>query len=154
MMQGNLMSLKTPDTLKATYGDYIFVDDTEITNFEWGQFVISSGRIDSTKFPKDNPNFKQFMLLTYDTLHHTFTLPFFKESQTLSEMPVFGISYDQAVAFCQWRTESDKISALLNNFDNSFYYELPSPEMFRLICYPLVVASRYDLIAKNYIGLR
>lgn len=98
----------------------LYVDMTEITNFSWLEYMYwnknkygtaseayKAALPDTTVWQNTNPLFEQ-MYLRHPAFHN---------------YPVVGVSYEQALKFCAWR--SDRVNELLfakkNKFEYHFY---------------------------------
>lgn len=80
-----------PGTVWVSVGKLI--DEAEITNLHWAEFLYYVRRdLSESDYTRMLPNFNQLPRPDY------FTNPFFRF------YPVVGITYEQAEAYCQWRT--------------------------------------------------
>jgi formylglycine-generating enzyme required for sulfatase activity len=106
--------------------DNIYIDETEVTNFQYTEYVFWVQRHKPSSYNIVLPDtsvwldyFPQQTELYFVYLKH----PGFRD------YPVVGISYDQAVLYCKWRT--DMVNCMLYNkkigvkkwsFDSTFNY--------------------------------
>lgn len=112
-----------PGTVKV--GDYFFMDESEISNMAWMEYVYWTERI----YGKDS---KQYADAQVDSnvwdepfRTHYFTHPAYRM------YPVVGVSYEQAMAYCQWR--SDRVmEQLLINKEQKKNTITPSKATYRL----------------------
>ncbi len=87
--------------------DNIFMDETEVRNLDYLEFLYWTGREEPEKYNNLLPdtlcwgNSERGKLLCYYYLRHP----------TFRNYPVVGVSYEQAVAFCKWR--SDRVNQFL-----------------------------------------
>lgn len=95
-----------PGTVKIC--DTLFVDETEISNFSWVQYEWWIAR-------KYGVNSTEHKAVLPDTLvwreKYATNEPYVKyyyRHPAYRDYPVVGISYEQALAFCKWRTERVK----------------------------------------------
>ena len=108
--------------------DTLFADKTEISNFSWQEFEYWTKSIYGT-------NSKEHLAILPDTLvwkeklaYNEPYVQFYYRHKAYKNYPVVGISYEQAVAFCKWRTERVKAFLILaRKFKyEDFEYRLPS----------------------------
>lgn len=131
-------SQKNKTTLPSPHGvvwlkDSLFIDFTEITNITWLQYLF---------FIKDSTEQKRLQALPDDTLmwdrrKYDPKVSDYSLEAVFSSHPVVGISYEQAVAFCQWRTEAINQTSekwekegkgLLKGYQTRFYFRLPTEQ--------------------------
>ncbi len=121
-----------PGTVQIT--ETFFADETEISNFAWQEYEFWA----KTKYGSHSPE-------------HVFTLPdtlVWRDKSTYNEpyvqyyyrhpayknFPVVGISYEQAVAFCKWRTERVKEFYYIGyKKEINIEYRLPTKEEWEMI---------------------
>ncbi len=108
--------------------DTLFADEVEISNSSWQEYEYW------TKATYGN-NSKEHIASLPDTLvwreKNSYNEPYvqyYYRHPAYKEFPVVGVSYDQAVAYCKWRTERVKAFLTLGkNFKyNNFEYHLPT----------------------------
>jgi formylglycine-generating enzyme required for sulfatase activity len=114
--------------------DNLYIDRTEIGNIHWREFVfwldgidkdsIKSSEMlpDTLAWANSSPRYGAFMYSEYYFRHPMYNY-----------YPVVGISYDQAVAFCKWRSMAVNKLYEANPFENPFpgkkyLYRLPTKE--------------------------
>lgn len=110
--------------------DSIYIDQTEIKNSDYLEFVNWT-RVKT-------PNNLNFVLpdtsvwLSVSTNSAPFVNYYFRNS-AFGNFPVVGISYEQAIAFCDWRTErvkeniTNSKSTIQQNLNaKKIYYRLPT----------------------------
>ncbi len=127
-----------PKRLKAPPGtvflkDNLFIDKTEIGNVHWREFLQSW----TLGIKHDTVSYRKMI---QDTSVWGESSPFSKyyhNHPSFNFYPVVGISYEQVVAFCKWR--SDRVNELfmkdptLNPFPGKHYlYRLPTKEEWEL----------------------
>ena len=115
-----------PGTVKIN--DTLFADETEISNFSWVEYEWWVAR----KYGKNSP---QHIAVLPDTLvwreKYATNEPYVKyyyRHPAYREYPVVGISYEQALDYCKWRTERVKEFMCLSKKYNpiEFEYRLPT----------------------------
>ena len=125
--------INPPGTVKIK--DNIYIDETEITNFNWREYVMWLEK-------KHGKNAIEYKNALPDTLvwkeEESFNEPYaqyYYSHPAYNDYPVVGISYGQAVQYCKWRTERVKelfeIKALTdkkNVYPTNFEYRLPTKE--------------------------
>lgn len=108
--------------------DTLFADATEISNLSWQEFELWTKAIYGT-------NSKEHLATLPDTLvwreKNSYNEPYVRyyyRHPAYKDFPVVGISYEQAIAYCKWRTERVKSFLTLGKkFKYSdFEYRLPS----------------------------
>lgn len=115
-----------PGTVKIN--DTLYADKAEITNMAWREF--ESWTI--TKFGK---NSKEHLAILPDTLvwrnEHSFNEPYviyYYKHPGYNDYPVVGISYEQALLFCRWRSERVNEFCVIGkkHLNIEFQYRLPT----------------------------
>lgn len=113
--------------------DNIYMDETEITNFNWQEYVAWQ----ATTYGKISNEYKNALP---DTLvwkeKESFNEPYvqyYYSHPAYREYPVVGISYEQAVLYCKWRTErlkeffkTKELTDKKNVYPTNFEYRLPT----------------------------
>jgi formylglycine-generating enzyme required for sulfatase activity len=98
-----------------------YVDKTEILNVHWDEYVRLKG--------KDLPPEEVTQLLPH-TPHQVFSLPENKFK------PVVLITYEQAVEYCQWRSE-----VVSKRYNRKITYRLPTPQEWEEIARTTVASD-------------
>lgn len=95
-----------PGTIQIS--ETLFADETEISNFSWMEYELWTKSIYGT-------NSKEHLATLPDTLvwrekqsHNEPYVQYYYRHPAYKNYPVVGISYEQAQAFCKWRTERVK----------------------------------------------
>jgi len=122
-----------PGTVQIT--ETFFADETEIDNLAWLEYEYWT----KIKYGFNSPE-------------HIFTLPdtlvnreplaysepyveYYYRHPAYRNYPVIGVSYEQAVAFCKWRTARVKeFWALGNKTEINIEYRLPSKSEWEMLC--------------------
>jgi formylglycine-generating enzyme required for sulfatase activity len=122
-----------PGTVKIN--DTLYADETEISNASWNEYEVWMKN-------KYGHNSSEHLSALRDTSvwheNHTYNDPYvhyYHTHQAYAQYPVVGINYEQALAFCKWRTERIKefmcISKKYSIID--FEYRLPSKEEWEFL---------------------
>lgn len=120
-------------TVKIT--DQLYMDETEITNFNWQEYVMWLEN-------KHGKNAEEYKNALPDTLvwrnkesQNEPYVQYYYSHPAYKEFPVIGISYEQAVQYCKWRTERVKelfktkaLTDKKNVYPTNFEYRLPTKE--------------------------
>jgi formylglycine-generating enzyme required for sulfatase activity len=115
--------------------DQLYMDETEITNFNWQEYVMWL----ANKHGKTAEEYKNALP---DTLvwrnkesQNEPYVQYYYSHPAYKEFPVIGISYEQAVLYCKWRTERVKelfktkaLTDKKNVYPTNFEYRLPTKE--------------------------
>ncbi len=122
--------------------DTLYADETEITNFSWLEFEQwTAGFYGKTS--------KEYLAILPDTNvwieKSTYNIPYvqyYYRHPAYKDYPVVGISYEQAKAFCVWRTARIKyfLSIKKEYKNQNFEYRLPTKaewELFAVASLPV-----------------
>ncbi len=115
-----------PGTVQVN--DTLFADNCEITNFAWQEYefsVKSKYGVLSKEYIASLPDTTCWReKLAYNEPY----VKYYYRHIAYREYPVVGISYEQATAYCKWRTERVKtFLTIKKDFKNqNFEYRLPS----------------------------
>lgn len=115
--------------------DQLYMDETEITNFNWQEYVMWLEN-------KHGKNAEEYKNALPDTLvwrnkesQNEPYVQYYYSHPAYKEYPVVGISYEQAVLYCKWRTERVKelfktkaLTDKKNVYPTNFEYRLPTKE--------------------------
>lgn len=113
----------------------IYIDKTEVTNFNWREYVIWLEK----KYGKTALEYKNALPDTLvwreiTSYNEPYTKYYFSHL-AYNDYPVVGISYEQAVQYCKWRTERVKelfktkaLTDKKNVYPINFEYRLPTKE--------------------------
>jgi formylglycine-generating enzyme required for sulfatase activity len=127
------ITVTPPGTVKLS--PQLYFDKTEITNFSWKEYVMWNVRTFGKDSKEHNATLPDTLVwkskLTYNEpyVQHYFNHPAY------NNYPVVGITYEQAVAFCKWRTdrvielyEIQKKKNKKDVFPVKFEYRLPTQQ--------------------------
>lgn len=125
-------NVNPPGTVQIT--EYFFADETEVSNLSWLEFE------QWTKVKYGYHSAEHIATLP-DTLvwrnTESYNEPYVKyyyRHPAYRDFPVVGISYEQAIAFCKWRTQTVKeFYAIKNKKEYQIEYSLPSKAEWELL---------------------
>lgn len=113
----------------------LFIDETEISNINWKEYLkwielkYSKNSKEYKKALPDTTVWSSYLKNQYAYDKHYFSHPAY------NNYPVVGITYEQAISFCKWRTDRVKEYAEKNQkelFPKNFAYRLPSKKEWEL----------------------
>ena len=130
--KSNFKKFIPPGTVKIN--DTLFADETEVSNLSWLEFEYWT----CTKYGKNSSEYKA---VVPDTLvwrnKESFNEPYvhnYYRHKAYRNFPVVGITFEQAVAFCKWRTERVKeFYSIAYKKSLKIEYKLPSKEQWEFI---------------------
>lgn len=110
----------------------LYFDETEITNFSWLEYITWMKK-EHGKNSNEYKNSLPDSLVWRDVMHYNEPyVKYYFTHAAYRDYPVVGISYEQAVAYCKWRTDRVKqISGLVNAKD--IKYRLPTKEEWEAV---------------------
>jgi formylglycine-generating enzyme required for sulfatase activity len=105
----------------------LYFDETEVTNFNWLEYLYWLGKnhgTDSEEFISALPDTNVW---ARDPAHwHDISIQYYLRHPAYRTYPVVGITYDQAVRFCKWRTDRVKEFLAMKKLKApDFEYRLP-----------------------------
>lgn len=110
--------------------DSLCIDQTEVRNLDYLEFVHWTQKHDQQKEASIYPD-----TTVWTGLSEIVMPKYYFQHPAYKDYPVVGISYEQAVAFCKWRTERVKDFIALSGQSiqerlgvRDFYYRLPTKE--------------------------
>lgn len=122
-----------PGTVKIS--DTLYADRAEITNLAWLEYEIWI----KTKYGSNSPEHKAVLPDTTVWRHKNATnepyVLYYYRHPAYHYYPVVGVSYEQAVAYCKWRTQQVKRLMIISkkHKDIHFEYRLPSKAEWEFI---------------------
>ncbi len=130
---GQDKGLRPPGTVFIREGFYM--DATEISNINWSEYQYWLKK-------QHGANSSEYKASLLDTLvwQKAPTVPYgnyYHTHSAYNDYPVVGVSYQQATAFCQWRSDRvneyfDKLSEKDGKFRPSVSYRLPTREEWEM----------------------
>lgn len=119
-----------PGTVQIT--ETLFADETEVSNQSWGEYESWI----KLKFGSNSPEYLATLPDTTvwrGTSRNTYSGCYYRHP-AFKDYPVVGISYEQVLAFCKWRTERVKeYYAIWKKQSLEIEYTLPSKSEWELI---------------------
>lgn len=114
-----------PGTVQVN--DTLFADETEVSNFAWYEYELWVKSIYGANSPEhramlpDTLCWREKLAFNEPYVLHYYRHPAYRD------YPVVGISYEQALAYCKWRTARVKLylSVKKDFSSRDFYYRLP-----------------------------
>jgi len=133
--------------------DNIYIDKTEIANVHYREFLFWIARNDSIHYEEYLPD---TLVWRSDTLYNEDLVEVYFRHPGYNMYPAVGISYDQAVDFCKWRT--DRVNEFIQRHPDKrrkykkVLYRLPSEEEWTMAAadgldinsYPFGMAELFD----------
>lgn len=95
-----------PGTVKIN--DTLFADETEISNFSWIEYEWWMYRKYGINSPEYKATLPDTLVWRDKTAYNEPYVQYYYRHPAYKNYPVVGISYEQAVEFCKWRTERVK----------------------------------------------
>ncbi|MBC7721993.1 MAG: SUMF1/EgtB/PvdO family nonheme iron enzyme [Pedobacter sp.] len=129
-----------PETVQLK--DSLYIDKLEVTNAMWRSFTESwllEKEEDTATYKKMQPDSAVWYSLKFDYENYVKS---YATSPTFSDYPVVGITYEQAIAFCEWRTER------VNE-----YLEKIRDAKFRSVIYRLPTEAEWELAATGKLDI-
>lgn len=134
--------------------DTLFADKTEVTNIGWREYLFYLSKTNPTLVPASLPD---TLVWGEDTLRSALH-EYYLRHPMFNSYPVVGINYEQAVAFCKWRTFTANLAIycrkkgftnpeehLSDSFPITFYYRLPTEKEWQML-----VAGGIDSSARAF----
>jgi formylglycine-generating enzyme required for sulfatase activity len=121
-----------PGTVQIT--ETFFADETEISNFSWLEYEIAI----KTKYGTNSAEHKAILPDTLvwrekNSYNEPYVIYYYRHP-AYRNFPVVGVSYEQAVAYCKWRTEEvKKHYSIIYKKEVDIEYRLPSKTEWELI---------------------
>lgn len=126
-------SFRPPGTVEIVDG--FFFDDIERTNLDWREYLSWIEKKGDGKDSKAYRNALPDSTIWMDEVEYGEPLRTnYLTHRAFDNYPVVGISYEQAVAYCEWRTDRVKDMCKANGIDcPNFKYRLPTNLEWELI---------------------
>lgn len=156
MVKKNKHSFSPPGTVKIS--EKLFYDETEITNTHWREYVYWQ----KNRFGDMSVEYKTSLPDTTVWLDSASCNPpyvnYYFSHAAYRNYPVVGITYEQAVDYCKWRTgrvkEYFKIrNKKSDNVPGEFQYRLPSKAEWETLAKAGYAEKTLKKIEKKYAGM-
>ncbi|MGE0560575.1 MAG: formylglycine-generating enzyme family protein [Flavobacteriales bacterium] len=115
--------------------DQLYMDETEITNFNWQEYLTWLEKKHGKKAAAYKNALPDTMVWKDNEGNNELYVKYYFSHPAYREYPVVGISYEQAINFCKWRTEQVKelfktkaLTDKKNIYPSNFEYRLPTKE--------------------------
>jgi len=125
--------INPPGTVRIN--NQMYMDETETTNFNWQEYVMW---IEKTHGKTSNEYKNSLPDTTVWNSKESLNEPYVKyyySHPAYRDYPVVGVSYEQAIAFCKWRTDrvrewfkTKELTDKKNIYPSNFEYRLPTKE--------------------------
>ncbi len=136
LMIFSLHAFSQPPGTVELYKNF-YVDETEVTNQHWKDYQTWT-----LNHLGDTSEEYKLTIVKQDVWKETLNRPFEKEyykNIAFRDYPVVGISYEQAIAYCKWRTDRvneyihiQSSKELRKNYDSDSIYKAPIVYTYRL----------------------
>lgn len=111
-----------------------FADQTEISNFSWQEYELWTKNKYGSNSPQHKAVLPDTLVWREKTAYNEPYVIYYYRHPAYKNYPVVGISHDQAIAFCKWRTERVKEFAYIKNKKElKIEYRLPTKTEWELI---------------------
>lgn len=118
----------------SLYTDSLFIDEYEVSNLSWREFLmyLEENPTDTLKYEDMLPDTS-----VWDKIDQQYTFYYLRHPD-FKDFPVVGITYEQAVTFCKWRTarvnELYDMHPEANPYpDADYIYRLPTIKEWELM---------------------
>lgn len=115
-----------PGTVKIN--DTLFADETEISNFSWQEYELWTKNKFGSNSPGHISTLPDTLVWRDKNAYNEPYVQYYYRHPAYKDYPVIGISYEQAVEFCKWRTNRVKEFICISKKHDpvEFEYRLPS----------------------------
>jgi hypothetical protein len=163
IFSASFFSVKNVSTPKITappgtvvLKDSLFIDRTEISNAAWKEFTdnwILGKEDDTALYKKMLPDSTVWLSLKMDGKRYMYE---YFNGNNFNNYPVVGITYEQAVAFCEWRTE--RVNEMLERSNNATFrrveFRLPTEAEWELAAQGKLDSAKYPYGQEPYIKMK
>lgn len=110
--------------------DSLYIDETEITNLSWLEYEIWNKNMYGKNSPQHLASMPDTTVWQSKLTYNQPYVQYYYRHPAYKNYPVVGVSYDQAKAFCLWRTERVKeFLSIAKKFGQmNFEYRLPNKQ--------------------------
>jgi formylglycine-generating enzyme required for sulfatase activity len=143
-----------PGTVRVN--DTLFIDQTEVLNIHWREYLAYLEQIEKSEaaYQKALPD---TLVWLKDSMANYYFNYYFRHPSS-NNYPVVGVSHQQAVEFCKWRTYAanqadylrknrikDFKAHIKDSFPISYYYRLPTKHEWEL-----AARGTFDTLGSQY----
>lgn len=151
----------TPGKITAPPGtvvlkDSLFIDKTEVSNGAWKEFTnkwILEKEQDEDLYKKMLPDTTVWRAMKTDGKRYVYE---YFQGENFNNYPVVGITYEQAVAFCEWRTE--RVNEMLERNNNASFrrveFRLPTEAEWELAAQGKLDSAKYPYGQEIYFKVK
>ena len=144
-----------PGTIQIT--ETFFVDETEISNFSWLEYEWWTKSFYGANSEEHLATLPDTLVWSLKDTYNEPYVKYYYRYKAYRDYPVVGISYEQALAFCKWRTERVKQFYYLAHKKNlNIEYRLPKKEEWEMCSFPIGnnfnQQGRNEKPTLNYLG--
>lgn len=140
-----------PGTVQIS--ETFFADQTEISNFSWREYetwVKAKYGINSAEHLAVLPDTLVWRQLNSNNESY---VKYYYRHPAYKDYPIVGISYDQAIAFCKWRTQRVKEFVYIRSKKEwDIEYRLPTKEEWETFSFTVGSPFHYNQTGKNEKG--
>lgn len=113
-----------------------FADQTEISNFSWQEYELWTKHKYGSQSSQHIATLPDTLVWREKSAYNEPYVQYYYRHPAYKDYPVVGISYDQAVSFCKWRTERVKeFGYFKNKKEIKLEYRLPTKEEWEILTY-------------------
>ena len=117
--------------------DTLFADETEISNLSWLEYEHWTKAIYGANSKEHKATLPDTLVWREKLSNNEPYVQYYYRHPAYKNYPVVGISYEQTIAYCKWRTNQVKMFLTRKrDFKNhNFEYRLPSKEEWQQLAY-------------------
>jgi len=115
-----------PGTIQIN--DTLFADITEISNFSWQEYEYWTKSIYGANSKEHLATLPDTLIWRDKAAYNEPYVQYYYRHPAYKDYPVVGITYEQAIVYCKWRTERVKTNLTIKKdfIHHNFEYRLPT----------------------------